>query len=304
MTTVTTIEQRIFQMDGGEFQKLCDAYLSMIGYGKPNSFGSVSGTNKVKKGTPDTFFERPTGKLVFAEYTTQQEGLFKKLISDLGKCLDEKKTKVPVSKLEEIVICYTSPLEPGQVLSLRSKCEKKGVKLKSFGISAIANDLFLNHPLLVRDFLSLSIDTGQVIPLESFPAIYGKSKFATSLDTKFHFREKEIADFSNALESCDLVVISGKPGIGKSRFALEGCRNFISAHPEYKAYAIVSLSQNLYEDLQERFSHPGKYLILVDDANRVIDFSYFMYILRKQKDNQHIKILVTVRDYALGKIEA
>jgi len=52
MTTVNTIEQRILQMDGGEFQKLCDAYLCAIGYGKPNSFGSKAGSNKVKKGTP------------------------------------------------------------------------------------------------------------------------------------------------------------------------------------------------------------------------------------------------------------
>ena len=78
MTTVNTIEQRIRQMDGGEFQKLCDAYLSVTGYGKPNAFGSVAGSNKVKKGTPDTFFERDNGKLVFAEYTTQLEDVFGK----------------------------------------------------------------------------------------------------------------------------------------------------------------------------------------------------------------------------------
>jgi hypothetical protein len=77
---------------------------------------------------------------VFAEYTTQQECLFKKLSGDLDKCLSEKKTKVPISKLEEIAICYTSQLEPNEVLSLKSKCEKKGVGLTLLGISALAND--------------------------------------------------------------------------------------------------------------------------------------------------------------------
>lgn len=302
MATINAIEQRILEMAGGEFQKLCDAYLSAIGYGKPHSVGSMAGSNKVKQGTPDTFFERANGKLVFAEYTTQQEDLFRKLSGDLGKCLNEKKTKVPVSRLEEIVICYTSQLGPNQVISLKSKCEDKGVKLTLVGISALANGL-LNHPLLVRIFLNLAIGTGQVIPLESFPSIYGKSKFSTTLETKFHFREKEIVDFSDALESYDLVVISGKAGIGKSRFALEGCRHFANKHSEYQAYAIVSLSQNLYDDLRERFLQPGQFLILVDDANRVINFSYFMHILRNRKDNQRIKIVVTVRDYALDKIE-
>ncbi len=189
MATVNTIEQRILEMDGGEFQKLCDAYLLASGYGKPNSTGSVAGANKVRKGTPDTFFELLNGKYVFAEYTTQKDNLFEKLKIDLGKCLDEKKTEVPISDIEEVVMCYTGQLEPAEDLFLKSQCNAKGVRLSLVSISVLANDL-LNQPLLVRKFLNLSLDTGQVIPLESFPDIYSKSKFATTLDTRFHFREK------------------------------------------------------------------------------------------------------------------
>lgn len=301
MTTVNAIEQRILQMDGGEFQKLCDAYLSMTGYGKSNAFGSVTSSNKVKKGTPDTFFERDNGKLVFAEYTTQMEDILDKLNRDLDKCLDEKKTKVPINKIDEVVFCYTSQLEPNEVLSLKSKGEKKNVKITLFGISALANDL-LNHPILLRNFLNLTMDSGQVIPLESFPAAYGKSKFAVTLETKFHFRENELKEFSSALENYDLVIVSGKAGVGKSRFALEVCREFVSKNPMFRAYSIISITSNLYEELVEKLSLPGQYLILVDDANRVINFSYFMHILRTHKDNQQIKIVVTVRDYALSKI--
>lgn len=145
MATVVTIERRVLQMDGGEFQKLCDAYLSAIGFGKPNAFGSKAGSNKVKKGTPDTFFERPNGKLVFAEYTTQQNNLKNKLFGDLDKCLNEGRARIPINRLEEIVFCFTSQLGPSEVLALRSKCEEKGIKLTLFGISALANDL-VNHP--------------------------------------------------------------------------------------------------------------------------------------------------------------
>ncbi len=302
MATVVTIERRVLQMDGGEFQKLCDAYLSAIGFGKPNAFGSKAGSNKVKKGTPDTFFERPNGKLVFAEYTTQQNNLKNKLFGDLDKCLNEGRARIPINRLEEIVFCFTSQLGPSEVLALRSKCEEKGIKLTLFGISALANDL-VNHPYLVHQFLGLSLDTGQVIPLESFPSVYSRSKFAVSLETNFHFREEEIDEFAKSLETYDLVVIAGKAGVGKTRFALEGCRNFIARHSEYRAFSIVSQSQNLYEDLLERFSSPGQFLILVDDANRVMNFSYFLYILRNQKTNQHIKVIATVRDYALEKIK-
>jgi hypothetical protein len=200
-------------------------------------------------------------------------------------------------------MCYTGELSPKEFSSLKSKCKRKGVKLTLRGISALASGLS-EYPVLLRDFLDLAIDTGQVIPLEDFPGVYGKSKFATTLETKFHFRKTEIEEFSAAIESDDLVTVSGKAGVGKSRFALEGCRNFMSAHPEYKAFAIVGASPNLYDDLHRYFSGRGQFLIFVDDANRISRFSYFMEFLRRQKEGQHIKIVATVRDYALDNIKS
>jgi hypothetical protein len=302
MSTVNAIEQKIRQMDGGEFQKLCNAYLSKCGYGKPHAFGSIAGSNKVKQGTPDTYFELADGKMAFAEHTAQTSGLFKKLSSDIGKCLNEKKTGVPIKNIGEIILCYAGELSPKEFSDLQSKCKRKGVNLTRFGISALASGLS-EYPVLLRDFLDLTIDTGQVIPLEDFPDVYGKSKFATTLETKFHHRKNEIEEFATAIESSNLVVVSGKAGIGKSRFALEGCRNFIGAHPEYKAFAIAGASPNLYDDLLVYFSGHGQFLIFVDDANRISRFSYLMEILRRQKEGQHIKVVVTVRDYALNNIK-
>jgi len=61
MATVNPFEQRILQMDGREFQKLCDAYLYAIGYGKPNSFGSKAGSNQVRKRLPTLFLNALMG---------------------------------------------------------------------------------------------------------------------------------------------------------------------------------------------------------------------------------------------------
>jgi hypothetical protein len=66
----------------GAFQKLADAYLYKKGYERVNSLGSVIGSDKVKKGTPDTLVLLPNGKYVFAEHTTQQTDLYEKLNSD------------------------------------------------------------------------------------------------------------------------------------------------------------------------------------------------------------------------------
>ena len=289
MATVNTIEKKILEMGGGEFQKLCDAYLSQIGYGSPNSFGSVSGANIVKKGTPDSYFEHKNGNLIFAEYTAQKTRLYKKLNDDLDKCLDEEKTQVPIGKIQEIVMCYTGVLKPDELLKLKNKCEDNKIIFTSFSLSALANGL-QNYPTLLHDFFAISIDTGQIVPLESFPSIYGKSKFATTLENNFLFREKELKEFNTSIEELDLVIITGKAGVGKSRFALEGCQNFLQNHPEYQGFAIVSKSHNLFEDLQQKLAQSGSFLILVDEANRVMKFSYFMDFLRRPKENQKIKI--------------
>ena len=92
MSKFNQIENKLKELDGGTFQKLADVYLYKKGYEQINPLGSVIGSNKVRKGTPDTFVTLSNGKYVFAEYTTQQEGLYKKLKSDLDKCFNEEKT--------------------------------------------------------------------------------------------------------------------------------------------------------------------------------------------------------------------
>jgi len=104
MSKINQIQNKLLELDGGKFQKLADAYLHKKGYEKINPLGSVIGADKTRKGTPDTFIPLPNGKYVFAEYTTQQEGVFEKLKGDLKKCFDEAKIGILVSKIDEIVI--------------------------------------------------------------------------------------------------------------------------------------------------------------------------------------------------------
>jgi hypothetical protein len=104
MSKINQIQNRLLEMGEGGFQKLADAYLHKKGYEQINPLGSVIGSDKVRKGTPDTLIPLPNGKYVFAEYTTQEKGLYAKFKSDLDKCFDETKTGVLVKKIEEIVL--------------------------------------------------------------------------------------------------------------------------------------------------------------------------------------------------------
>ncbi|MFZ2724863.1 MAG: hypothetical protein WAX77_01290 [Methylococcaceae bacterium] len=307
MSKLNQIQNAILELEGGAFQKLADSYLLKKGYDRINPIGSVIGNNKVKKGTPDTLLLTASSKYIFVEYTTTQESkkgaVFEKFCSDIDKCFDETKTGITINKIEEIVLCCTFNLSAKEIEELSKKCVTKNININVFGIGTISYDLLEKYPRLAKDYLGIEVDTGQIIPLDDFIDLYGRNKLATTLNTAFYFREAERADFLSALKSNKLIIISGKAGIGKSRLAIEGYRDFIKHNNNYKAYCIFNKTLQLYEDISAYFSDSGDYLIFVDDANRISGFQYIVQLLQTQRANQNFKIIATVRDYALSKIK-
>lgn len=303
MSKVNQIQQALLEIGSEKFQKLVDAYLVAKNFGPINSTGSVVAADKVRRGTPDTLIALPDGKFIFAEHTTQRRSLFKKMKDDLDKCFDEDKTGIPVNRIERIIYCFTGKLNTGDQNELTVICQEKGVKLDLFGIDALAYDLYGNYPALARDYLNVSIDTGQIVPLEHFCTLYNSNKLATRLDHAFHFREEEVSSLLEALENnINLIHVSGRAGVGKTRVALEACRRYREVHPEYEVRCVFGRNVDLWEDLQVYFKRPGCFLILVDDTNRVSNFDYVVDLLQHQREDQRIKVVGTVRDYAAERI--
>ncbi|NPV71478.1 MAG: AAA family ATPase [Firmicutes bacterium] len=302
MSKVNQIQNGLKGLGDAAFQKLADAYLYKKGYGLVNPLGAVAGADKTRDGTPDTYVPLPNGKYVFAEYTTQQSQLFPKLLNDLRKCFDEARTGIAVKKVQEVVFCHTSVLKPGEEDVLRQECQKHGVNLSIFGIGPISHDLYEKYPEIAKDFLGIEVDTGQVISPEVFVAAYNRQLMAAPLNTPFHFREEELKHALRALEEREMVLVSGRPGVGKSRLALEVCHRFEAEHPEYKVRCIFNRYVDLFQDLRVHFSEPGHYLIFADDANRVNRFEYVLQLLHDRGEGRVVKIIATVRDYAVDRV--
>ncbi len=291
------------ELDGGAFQKLADSYLLRKGYPQINPIGSVAGSNKVRKGTPDTLIPTSDGKYVFGEYTTiSNNQVYSKFSDDIAKCLDEDKTGIAITKIKEIVLCYTSDLSAEEIDKLREQCEKPKVNLNLFGMGAISYDLLEKYPRISKDYLGIEVDTGQIVLLDEFISLYERNKLATTLQTEFHFREDEKNDLLSLIQGNSLVIISGQAGVGKSRIAVECYRQFIKENKSYKAYCIFNQGIDLFEDIKSYFSDSGDFLIFVDDANRISGFQYIVQLLQTKRSDQNFNILVTVRDYALDKI--
>ncbi|MFD1991901.1 hypothetical protein ACFSGI_18165 [Paenibacillus nicotianae] len=303
MSKINQIQNRIRELSGDVFQKVSDAYLHVKGYSDINPLGSVIGADKVRKGTPDSLCTLTNGKYAFFEYTTQQSNLYKKIIEDLEKCFDEGKTGIAVDLIDEVVYCHTSSLSTEEEKGIRKLCQDKGVNINIFGIGPLSFDLYQKYPGIARDLLGIEVDTGQVITIEDFVLSYNKSAVATPLDTQFHFREEEVNAIVTALETTDLIVISGRSGVGKSRIALECCHKFKQIHLDYEIRCIFNRGVSIFEDLAVHFSDSKPFLIFVDDANRLNQLDYVLQWIHKQEFGRKIKIIVTVRDYAIEKIQ-
>ncbi len=301
MATITAIKDRIKQLDAAGFQILCDDYLSRIGYPNLVSLGTMAGAQRTTKGTPDTYFCLRDGKYIFAEFTVQRDGLVNKINADIDKCINEKKTHIPLEQISEIVYCHTSAnIKPEDDKTLKAKCSSLGILLTLIGIDKLAEDICLQYKTLAKDHLGVSIDTEQIQTVDDFVRQHDANSLAAPLETKFLFRDIELNMIDEALARVNVVVVSGAAGVGKTRLALEYANKYAEENGA-QVFCIHSRSLGLYDDLCMYFEKPGKYVVVVDDANQLNTLNLIIDLVNKK--GYSIKIIITVRDYATDKVK-
>lgn len=303
MATITSVKERINQLNPASFQILCDELLSKEGYPNIVSLGTQDGAEKTTRGTPDTFFCLNNGKYVFTEYTTQKPGLPAKIRADIDKCLDENYTKVPLQEIAEIVYCHTSSnISPADDRTLRLLCEENGIKLTLIGIDSLAEKL-MKYPSIIKRNLMLSIDSEQIQTADDFIMQYDSNAMAATLATDFLFRETEIDSIDKAFDKVSAVLLTGPAGTGKTRLALEYAKRHASKHNE-TLLCIHDRSVPMYEDLKLYFEKPGDYFVFVDDANQLSELEHVIEYANKTDAGYRARILMTVRDYAVSKVKS
>lgn len=305
MSRLQNIENALSSINGAVFQDLCDSFLILRNknYSAFSKSGSQQGKQKSIKGTPDTFLLLPNGKYIFVEYSTNISKGIRKFKEDIAKCLDTKKTSIAVNDISEIILCVNFKLNTSEVETLRKLLINTGIELSIYTLDRLALELSLQHRDLANRYLSIPIDTGQIISLNKFVQEYNKASngIATPLDNPFLHREQESNDVKNAIESSDFVILTGAPGVGKTKLAVEVINDFTREDQSYSAFCVSYKNHTLLEDLYQYFDSEKNYLLFVDDANRIDAFNQIIGFY-KSRQNGNFKIILTVRDYAFQQV--
>lgn len=296
------IEQQLLGIDSAAFQNLCDLYLKFREqeFTSFNRTGSQFGKQKTVKGTPDTFFRLNDGSLSYVEFTTKADNIVTKMKEDIDKCLDPSKTGIPANEVHKIIICFNSRITVEEETEIVKYANDKNIRITLIGLDLLALEIYSKYIILAQDILGLPLDTGQILPLDNFILEYNNKagKLSTPIDNIFLNRKLELENTINALDKNDLVVISGFPGVGKTKLALEVVKHFLINNKDFEAFAVSKKDIDIWKDLKINLEQDKNYILLVDDANRQLpNFKQILGVFKELRKGK-LKLILTVRDYA------
>ena len=308
MAILSDIISALGRMDAALFQQLGDELLTAI-YKPINieSRGTKKGQVKTRKGSPDTILSMCSGK-VLIEYTTQsdhpQKQFIAKLKGDITSCLNVKKTRIPIEETKEIILFSNQRITIDIQDNLRNYlwAQYPDIKLTIFSIDDIATKL-QDTPRLLHEYLGIETFPG-LVEIYSFIKRYSSPKFTylTPIDNPyFELETQPVSKGAEILESNDFFIISGAPGMGKTRYAVE-IANAYSDKTGAKTFVIEEKNRHI-NDILSSIDNGTSYLFIIDDANRTAIWEEAIEFY-KHSLNNNVKFIATVRSYALDTVIA
>jgi hypothetical protein len=308
MPSIESIELKLLQLDASSFQRLGDEYFSQcakINFKEFKPVGLAPGKRAPRKGTPDTLIRLNSGKYILIEYTTKVRGekkaeFLKKLTGDLKNCLNPKLTGVSLNEIHTII------LATNQIVGIKDRKEIiAAVKYKNVMIEFCDLHFWSQEvrrfSFLARTYLNLYSETKQVLSAKEFVAEYEFGGLSTPLSNKFLHRADELKNAIDAISSNQIYVLSGPPGVGKTKIALEAGSQYATSN-DAEFYCLKDKGSWSLDDVRTYFFPDKAYVVFIDDANRHLKM--LAHMINTLQEGLNVKLLLTVRDYALGDVRS
>jgi hypothetical protein len=304
MNTITQIENALKAINQAGFQNLVNHLLYLQGNKFIGAPGAVVGKEKTSKGTPDSFFVHGD-KYIFVECTTQErlgesKSFFEKLSKDVDHCFKEDETTITKEKIEKIILACNEKVsaEEYNLLNTKVKSYNPDGKLEVLNIQNLPM-LIYELPKLAEEYLNVQIVKGDIYTLDDFLLKTTKG-LQPSLTNEFIGREDELKKCIEDLQRCDILLLSGGAGVGKSRLAAKVLEEL--SKENYVPIVIQSSGVSLWDDYKHLFLPNKHYIILFDDANKSV--TNLNYLLSKLDATQSYsaKVIITSRDYVKKQV--
>ncbi|WP_300562027.1 hypothetical protein [Companilactobacillus sp.] len=297
MNKITLIENQINSLSGGSFESFGDMYIRMKYKFELDTPGKQAGSDKVLTGIPDSIAYHEDGTYTLIMYGSHPKNQYTKLKQDIEDALNFKNTEIQKSKIRQIICLYTGNSLKSKYL-IKLKMIDPNVNLKIISCPMIAQDICLKYPSIAKDFFNIELDSGQLSNMSEFIDAATNSLAQSPLNTNFYYRISKLDSLLASIENNFCTIIHGKPGIGKTRIALEACKKF--QDQGYHAFCIKNNGNDLDYDLNVYLSNESKVIILIDDCDEFEKLVDIITWIRQHCENS--KIIMTTRNYSLKAV--
>lgn len=248
MSKFIEIQNAILSLGPGEYQRFCSAYIiKKYKFKNMHDIGSKEGTNKTTKGIPDSYSIDENGMFTLIMYGTVEKQSIEKITKDIKEAYDSKKTGLDKEQIKEIVCFHTNTnIKPGAYNNLISLVPN--IKITLIDIDSLAHDIDENYHSIANDYLNIVLDTNQISDIDTFVERYDKSSINSPLNIDFVYREEKELIYQNIKDS-KMTIISGKPGNGKTKIALEVLKE-LEQKDGYNSLCIRINGLELYTDIK------------------------------------------------------
>lgn len=298
MSRKNDIENKLKTMEGGAFQKLAESYVyRKLRLASLTAIGSQKGTDKVTRGVPDAHSFGEEGVYLIA-FTTDQSNSFRKICKDVEDCLMlGSVSDHPLHDVCKIVCCHSCwRLEPWQEQEILNKAPGK---VELLGPSTMVEDMIAEYADLAWDYLGVPVGNGSLLTLKAFVDAENRREYTTPHTMALRGRRAELDTIVKTVEECQVALVTGASGLGKTRIALEAVRKYAKKH-HCESFVIDSHSSRDVSVDANKFLKYGSAVVLVDDVDQLIDLRPLLQVALL---NPELRLVLTVRDYATGKIE-
>lgn len=309
MPSIESIQSRLTEIDASTFQRLGDDYFTLcseIKYKEIKPIGLTPGKRAPKTGTPDTLVILDNEKYILIEYTTKKRSekkseYIKKLKDDLLKCQNPKKTGILLKDVRQIILASSHPITINDRKEILFALKSKHITVTFCDLDFWAKEVRRNS-FLASNYLNLPLETNQVLSIDEFIREYERGGISTPLSNKFLHRGKELQAAESSINENLVYILSGPPGVGKTKLALEAITKYKSEHPDTLVLCLKDKGSFSLDDIRTHLFQHKSYLIFIDDANRcarILDL-----VINSILEGMTIHLILTVREYALHEIES